>query len=207
MKNTKSRIKEKARALFNEKGLTDTTLRNIAAAVGISQGNLNYHFRTKQDLIEVLYFELVELLNEKMGDLPQGETLLKQLFGATKITMTVLYEYRFFLRDLYKIFRENEKIKSHYTNLQQLRTQQFLQFFEVLVANELMRPEEFEGEYQNLYARMNILGDNWINAQELLQGNLESPVDYYALLLFEVFYPYFTPKGKEAFLTLKQEAS
>ena len=52
MKKTKERIKDKARELFNVQGMSDTSLRNIAQALGISQGNLNYHYKVKQDLVD-----------------------------------------------------------------------------------------------------------------------------------------------------------
>jgi len=47
---TPERILDASRRLFNDKGYAATTLMEIAAAVGISQGNLTYHFPTKRDL-------------------------------------------------------------------------------------------------------------------------------------------------------------
>ncbi len=48
--STADRIAEAALRLFNQKGYPSTTLTEIAADVGISQGNLTYHFPTKLDL-------------------------------------------------------------------------------------------------------------------------------------------------------------
>ena len=50
---TASRILEASRKLFNAKGYTATSVTEIAASLGISQGNLTYHFPTKQALAEV----------------------------------------------------------------------------------------------------------------------------------------------------------
>ncbi|MEM9624528.1 MAG: helix-turn-helix domain-containing protein [Pseudomonadota bacterium] len=47
---TAERILEASRLLFNEKGYAATRLTEIAEAVGISQGNLTYHFPTKREL-------------------------------------------------------------------------------------------------------------------------------------------------------------
>lgn len=47
---TPDRILDASRRLFNDKGYAATTLTEIAADVGISQGNLTYHFPTKRDL-------------------------------------------------------------------------------------------------------------------------------------------------------------
>lgn len=54
MPKTSERILEASRRLFNEKGYAATTLTEIAAALGISQGNLTYHFSTKRKLVQRL---------------------------------------------------------------------------------------------------------------------------------------------------------
>ncbi|MEL6894206.1 MAG: helix-turn-helix domain-containing protein, partial [Actinomycetota bacterium] len=48
--STADRITAAALRLFNRKGYASTTLTEIAHEVGISQGNLTYHFPTKLDL-------------------------------------------------------------------------------------------------------------------------------------------------------------
>ena len=65
-----------------------------------------------------------------------------------------------------------------------------------------MRPEEFEGEYLGLYERMNILGDNWINASILFKGKDQAVVKHYHRLLFEMVYPYLTEEGKKGYKIL-----
>lgn len=49
--NIKQEILETARILFNEKGFKDTTMREIADRLGISLGNLTYHYHKKEDLM------------------------------------------------------------------------------------------------------------------------------------------------------------
>lgn len=55
--NTKQIILDTARRLFTEKGFHDTSMRDIAAALNISVGNLTYHFKKKEDLIEAIIFQ------------------------------------------------------------------------------------------------------------------------------------------------------
>lgn len=188
--------------MFNEYGISDTTLRKISGNLDMSQGNLNYHFKSKQDLVVELYFDLVEEMNVNMQAMPPSNSLIHSLYESSRISLDGLYKYRFLLRDFYKIMREEEKIRDHYHGLQQIRAQQFLEIFKGLVAAGIMRGEEFEHEFDRLFLRMNILGDNWINAQELLKGNVPNPVDYYNDLLFEIIYPYLTFKGKQEFNSL-----
>ena len=42
--NTKAEIIEVAKKLFNERGYNDVSTQSISDAMGISKGNLNYHF-------------------------------------------------------------------------------------------------------------------------------------------------------------------
>ena len=53
MKNRKKEIVEVARTLFNAKGYSNVTIRMIAMELGMSSGNLNYHFKKKEAILEV----------------------------------------------------------------------------------------------------------------------------------------------------------
>lgn len=51
---TRDTILETARSLFNAQGYGHVTLRGVAGALGISVGNLTYHFPKKEDLLRAL---------------------------------------------------------------------------------------------------------------------------------------------------------
>ena len=53
--NTRDRIESAAVRLFVEKGVTETTVRDIAQAVGISEGALYRHFVSKEQLVWLLF--------------------------------------------------------------------------------------------------------------------------------------------------------
>lgn len=197
--NTKEKILAQSKDLFNKNGIQTTTLRQIASALGMSQGNLNYHFKTKQDIIEQLYFDLVRELDEELEVMTRSYSSLSALYSSSEITMRVFYDYRFLLRDLYLIFREIQVIKEHYIKLQELRKGQFTQLFNLMIQESIFRPEELSNEYGRLYERMMIVGDNWVNTSELFSLEIKESVTYYRDLLFEMIYPYLTEKGKKEY--------
>jgi len=61
-KETKKKIIQAAQQLFYEKGYRDTTYADICKAVGIKQGNLHYHFNSKEVLCREVAARLYSLL-------------------------------------------------------------------------------------------------------------------------------------------------
>lgn len=55
--DTKNRILACARKLFQERGYNDVSMRDIADAAGIQIGNLTYHYRRKEQLLEALILQ------------------------------------------------------------------------------------------------------------------------------------------------------
>lgn len=199
MKNTKTLILETALRLFNQQGLSQVSLRTIALEMRISQGNLNYHFKKREDILEALYQELVAKIDANVVLMTHQELDLKVFFEQSKALMHYFYEYRFFMLDFVQIMREQTTIRAHYQQLQQVRELQFLEILQGLIQQGFIREKELEKEYENFYIRLTIMGDFWlssaINAQELK----EDLVTKYNLIIFESLYPYLTKKGKKAF--------
>lgn len=202
---TKDRILSTSLALFNDKGLSQVTLRTIAAKMGISQGNLNYHFKKRQDIIEALYFQLVAGMDAAFSRLTNREIDLSILFEVNRSILSVLYEYRFLMLDFVQVMRENQKIRQHYIDLQKGRTIQFNQIVNVLQKKGLVREAEFELEFENLYRRMNIVGDFWISFSEIIDQQPAHIIKRYSHLLSEFIYPYLTKEGKKQYLLLRDQ--
>jgi AcrR family transcriptional regulator len=201
--NTKSKILATALDLFNELGLAKVTLRSIANKMGISQGNLCYHFKKREDILESLYHQLVDLMNAVVQQAGMSLPTLSSSFQSSKKMMQHFYDYRFFMLDFVQIVRENETIRQHYKALSVLRKQQFLGMFELWVHEGLMRGEEFEGEFDNLYLRSSILGDFWLSSAVIQQELTVNLVAKYNHIIFQNLYPYLSPKGKKQFQEIK----
>lgn len=53
-KISRERIVEAANRLIYTKGFNQTSVSDVAAAVGITKGNLHYHFKSKEELLEAI---------------------------------------------------------------------------------------------------------------------------------------------------------
>lgn len=56
-KDTEQRIKDTARRIFQERGFSATKTRDIAEEAGINLALLNYYFRSKQKLFDIIMLE------------------------------------------------------------------------------------------------------------------------------------------------------
>lgn len=198
MKKTKNKILATALRLFNEQGLSQVTLRTIANELGISQGNLSYHYKKRHEIIELLYFQLVENISQQLVHTMEGSTIdLATIFKISKTMMSSFYDYRFFLLDFAQIMREHPSIKEHYAQLTAQRQQQFSFLFQQLIIEGTVRPEELPNEYAYLYQRTQILGDFWMSSAEILNKPLDAATfDKYFIILSQQIYPYLTEKGQ-----------
>lgn len=55
---TRARIRDIALASFRERGFDATTIRLIATEAGVSVGTVNFHFASKNELVQELYLEV-----------------------------------------------------------------------------------------------------------------------------------------------------
>ncbi|MBT1712506.1 TetR/AcrR family transcriptional regulator, partial [Fulvivirgaceae bacterium PWU5] len=60
--STEEKIKEAAREVFTRKGYAATRTRDIAEAAGLNLALLNYYFRSKEKLFEIVMREKVQAL-------------------------------------------------------------------------------------------------------------------------------------------------
>src|SRR6478609_280809 len=72
--NTETRIKEAARIVFHKKGFAATRTRDIAQEANINLALLNYYFRSKERLFELIMFDTVTSFFETMGIVFNDET-------------------------------------------------------------------------------------------------------------------------------------
>ena len=95
---TRERILDASRRLFNKKGYAATTLAEIAASIGIVQGNLTYHFPTKRQIVAELQRRMSEQVQEQR-ELHQGGTVTDDYVDLLLFAMNHVSENRFLLRD------------------------------------------------------------------------------------------------------------
>jgi AcrR family transcriptional regulator len=204
MKNTKDRILKTSLVLFNEKGLANVSLRFIAEEMQISVGNVQYHFKKREEIINALYFQLVEQMDNMMShNENQSDSLLKIFITISKTISETFFQYRFFLLDFNMIIREHSTIKKHYINLTLFREDQFIDFIKRLNNANLVREEILPNEYEKLFIRFQIISDFWISRANIQSDKMsEKIIQEYLEVINQTIFPYLTKKGMVEYLKI-----
>lgn len=111
---TRERIIQESLALFNAQGERSVTTNHIAAHLGISPGNLYYHFRNKQAIIAEL-FALYEGQVSTFLRRPSGRdlTVADKTFYLEAL-LAAMWHYRFLHRDLEHLLESDTELAERY---------------------------------------------------------------------------------------------
>jgi len=138
-RRTRERILETSLALFNDRGEPNVTTNHIADELDISPGNLYYHFRNKDDIIEQLFARFEERLDRALlipeDRLPGLEDIWLQLH----LVYECIWEYRFLYRDLVDILSRNRKLRLHFGRILKRGTDNATEVLRGLVQAGIMR--------------------------------------------------------------------
>src|SRR5690606_21019725 len=116
-RQTRQRILDCSLAMFNAQGEPNVTTNHIADELEISPGNLYYHFRNKDDIIEPLVARFDARMDDALaapdGRLPGLEDIWLQLHLAFEC----IWDYRFLYRDLVEILSRNRRLRVRFARI------------------------------------------------------------------------------------------
>ncbi len=96
--STRDRIVEEARRLFNAQGYGQVTTAALAAHLGMAEGNLWYHFKTRAALLDALGERFAEAIEARLTLRPGADPVAS--YGALlRALMAEFRTFRFLYRD------------------------------------------------------------------------------------------------------------
>lgn len=120
-RRTAQRILEVTLELFNRFGEPNVSTTLISAEMGISPGNLYYHYPAKDELINALFDayegQLHTLLNasDNVRDVEDAWFFMHTLFE-------LIWQYRFLYRDLNDLLSKNRRLETHFQSVLKSKT-------------------------------------------------------------------------------------
>ena len=202
MNATKNKILEKSLNLFNEHGLPNVSQRNIAESLGMSPGNLTYHFNKKHLISERLYKSFAsELEHIGVKDRDVKNPLLDCIV-LFENTYELCHKYRFLLFDFMYLIKSSDKLTLEYSELWTHEKYRIIKNVNDLVLKGVLRPERFETEYSH-YLNMKLMcfTQAFISCTQAL-GNYSEGKKEYVHHMMVCLFPFLTKKGEKLFKTL-----
>jgi len=127
--------------MFNETNTQAVTTNHIAKAMGISPGNLHYHYKNREEIIQLLYIQMKSKLELPISELPLSIT---ELIEHQKTILTVTWEYRFFQRELLFLLSRDAILEETYVKDNIAHRARI-----ILVIKNLIQNKELEVPYDN----------------------------------------------------------
>jgi len=113
-RRTRERILELSLRLFNEFGEPNITTTVIADEMHISPGNLYYHFRNKDDIVNSIFVEFEAEIG-RLLTVPDGRrSNIDDVWLYLHLMFELIWRYRFFYRDLNDLLSRNRTLETHF---------------------------------------------------------------------------------------------
>ncbi len=191
--NTKDRILESSRIYFNKHGYGASSLYQIAQGMNISRGNLTYHFKDKESLLNIHLDDMVKRSKESFTNsflVPSWQTLIV----TSEDFLQVQKDYSFIFFDKNILFMPEVQKRIKVIRENHIRIQ--MSMINVSIQSGNMKKESISGMYHNLSRTLWQILFFYLVAKNF-KGKLDVTWDkqMWCLLL-----PHFTEKGIKSFV-------
>jgi AcrR family transcriptional regulator len=112
-RRTAERILEVSLELFNRFGEPNVSTTLISAELGISPGNLYYHYPAKDELINALFDRYEAALNELLAA-SDNVRHIEDAWLFFHMLFELIWKYRFLYRDLNDLLSKNRRLETHF---------------------------------------------------------------------------------------------
>ncbi|BDU38878.1 TetR/AcrR family transcriptional regulator [Vibrio nigripulchritudo] len=192
---TKLKIVHTALQLFNERGERNVTTNHIAENLNISPGNLYYHFRNKQEIIQSIYdiYENELLTSFAPIESDNSVNLFEAYMGSI---FNMMWKYRFFYSNLPELLSNDGELHARYSATQKRLRENLRQICLFFRDAKLLAMNDKEQEA--IITNMHLITTNWFNYQTALKCEtrvMKSDVISGVKQMMSIVQPYATSEG------------
>lgn len=194
---TRQKIIDAAVVCFNREGIANVRLQQIADEAFISVGNMTYHYRNKEAVVQAVWEQLVQKQRDLLAEfriLPLFEDVDRLLAS----TFELQQQYRFFYVDTLEVMRAYPEIQAlHQQHIawQVLQTELAIGFN---LSRGAFQAEQWEGQFICLARQFWLNIDLWMYRQCVQNGATDDFSDF-RNMLWALFRPVFTDMGAREF--------
>jgi len=162
---TRNRVLAESLRLFNELGEAQVTTGTIATALDMSAGNLYYHFRNKDQIVEDLFAAFEARIDVEPRAAAGGPGAIEDLWLYLHLMLEAIWEYRFLYRNLDDLLSRSRKLREHFARIVERKFAVVVALCEGLVRARAMRarPEEI----RTLAGNVLLVATYWLTFEKL----------------------------------------
>ncbi len=160
-RRTRERILETALALFNDFGEPNVTTQLIADEMGISPGNLYYHFHSKDEIIESIFTDFERSIEDTLTVPQRRTTNVEDIWLYLHLIFEGIWTYRFLYRDINELLSRNRLLETHFKRIVAHKMKTAALICDGLVATGDMKASP--AEIQTLAVNMTVLATYWLS--------------------------------------------
>jgi AcrR family transcriptional regulator len=195
-RETQTLILEAATELFNEHGTRAVSTNRIADDCELSRGNLHYHFRTKEEIIQTIFQRIDQEMKDSWYDEVATPTLAQTNFMFER-QMKLCWRYRFFYRELIALLQNDARLKILFVDSRSKRLVAVRRFFNRLIEHNLMRLPDPPITLDSLLLTSWLVTDQWLPHLDMydISASDHKAIREGGALILNIFMPFFTQKG------------
>ncbi|MDT7837323.1 TetR/AcrR family transcriptional regulator [Aquabacterium sp. OR-4] len=144
-RRTAERILEVTLELFNRFGEPNVSTTLISAELGISPGNLYYHYPAKDELINALFDRYERGLNDLLGAADNVRNV-EDAWLFFHMLFELIWQYRFLYRDLNDLLSKNRRLETHFQFVLKNKSRAVQIVLDGLARGQTMRIDRREAE-------------------------------------------------------------
>ena len=116
-RRTRERILEVSHRLFNDFGEPNVTTSMIGDEMNISPGNLYYHFRNKDEILEAIFGDFEREMDALLAWPARRGVSVEDAWFFLHLVFELIWKYRFVYRDLNDLLSRNRIIETHFKRI------------------------------------------------------------------------------------------
>ena len=192
MKKTKEKIIETAIIMFNQDGTSSISTNHIAKELGISTGNLYYHFKNKEEIIRAILEKMIlEWDMVWQAPVSNWQPTLEDLKSVIRYSFQLEWKYRFFYRELIVLMKIDPILKDRHKQIQVQRMTEQKKFFQYFIEGGVLRIPKDQSQVDALLTISWILSNYWLafletSGEEIFEEKIEQGIQ----LIMTVIKPY-----------------
>jgi len=160
--SNRDRILDLSLRLLNEEGAQAAGTTRIAQTLGISPGNLYYHFKNREEIVRGLFAALEAEFRAMMIEDVAPPISPARFAGFYLRSFEVAWKYRFFFGGLHHLLRKDEKLALAYRDLQAWALDELEAIVRQLVKDGSMAKPKTRNGFHSLGLNTWLIWMNWI---------------------------------------------